>query len=85
MSNILRIVNLSIFIALISVFSYFVIKVRNSQRCKTLPPIHKNKGFLREALNNKNYGIIWEFFPNVGPTPPFWERFVQNEIFWVIL
>ena len=25
--------------------------------------------WLVEAFK-KNYGIIWEFFPNVGPTPP---------------
>ena len=24
---------------------------------------------VREALKKK-YGIIWEFFPNVGPPPP---------------
>ena len=31
------------------------------------------QGGLRKALK-KNYGIIWEFFPNVGPPhPPFWE------------
>ena len=24
---------------------------------------------IREALK-KNHGIIWEFFPNVGPPPP---------------
>ena len=32
--------------------------------------------------SEKKYGIIWEFFPNVGPpppTPPFWEPLVQKK------
>ena len=45
--------------------------------------------WLREAFKKK-YGIIWEFFPNVGPPPPppllgtlrskwnFWGDFVKN-------
>ena len=30
--------------------------------------------------SEKNYGIIWEFFPNGGPpTPPFWEPLLQKK------
>ena len=37
-----------------------------------------NKG----TRSNKNYGIIWEFFPNGGPPPipPFWEPLIQKKI-----
>ena len=36
-------------------------------------------------LHRKNDGIIWEFFPNVGPPlPPFWEPVFPKKI-WFIL
>ena len=47
--------------------------------------IHRKKATLREAFK-KNMGLFGNF-PQTSdpPTPPFWERLVQNEIFWVIL
>ena len=37
--------------------------------------------------SEKKYGIIWEFFPNVGPppTPPFGNPLVQKKFLWFIL
>ena len=37
--------------------------------------IIQNKAKVRSQKKND---IIWEFFPNIGPTPPFWEPFIQN-------
>ena len=50
------------------------------------------------STQKKNYGIIWEFFPNVGPLPPlapfgnfehyllfFWSSWKFLGDFWVIL
>ena len=35
------------------------------------------------TLSEKNYGIIWEFFPIGGPPPipPFWEPLIQKKIY----
>ena len=42
--------------------------------------LHDALEALREPLK-KNYGIFWEFFPNVGPpTPPICEASVQKKI-----
>ena len=38
------------------------------------------KQFALGTLSEKNYGIIWEFFPNGGPPlPPFWEPLIQKK------
>ena len=34
--------------------------------------------WVRDPLK-KNYGIIWEFFPNGGP-PPFWEPLIKKKV-----
>ena len=40
--------------------------------------VEKKAPCIREGIKKK-YGIIWEFFPNVGPPPPFWEPLVQKK------
>ena len=59
-----------------NIMSSFPAKITHNQKRKslreTLSEMTKTLD-IREALK-KNYRIIWEFFPNVGPpTPPFWE------------
>ena len=36
------------------------------------------------TLSNKKNDIIWEFFPNLGPPPPFWEPLIQKNMKYAI-
>ena len=42
--------------------------------------MYKTERWVREPLKKK-YGIFWEFFPNVGPPPPFKEKPPNNPVF----
>ena len=50
-----------------------------------IPCFPKKMRWLREAFKKKIRDYLGIFPKRRTPTPPFWERFVQNEIFWVIL
>ena len=36
------------------------------------------------TLSKKNYGIIWEFFPNGGPPPPFGNPLLKKNISFIL-
>ena len=40
---------------------------------------------LTMVRSQKKNDIIWEFFPNVGPPPPFWEPLIQKKFLVFIL